>query len=104
MNGTSTHEPHLPPPLRTASDMPARWDDVELDFETAAQSIIDAHAADGTARDLPIADLKTWAIAPLDGTFSLAPLARHHAPKALRGNAFSNLMARIGAPADFIRR
>ena len=104
MNGTSIHAPTLPPPLGTAPDMPARWDDVELDFETAAQRIIDAHAVDGAAHDLPITDLKTWAIAPLDGNFSLVPLARHHTPKPLRGNAFSNLMARIGAPVDFVRR
>ena len=104
MNGTSTHEHSLPAPLRVASDMPARWDDVELDFDAAAQRIIDAHKSDGTARDLPITDLKTWAIAPLDGQFSLVPLARHHDPKPLRSSAFSNLMSRIGAPADFIRR
>src|SRR5271168_693728 len=29
---------------------------------------------------------------------------RHHPPMLLRNSAFSNLMVRIGAPADFIRR
>ncbi len=94
----------LPPPLRTAPDMPARWEDVELSFDEAAERIIAAHKKDGDAEDLPIGDLKTWVVAPEDGHFALVPLARHHAPKPLRTNAFSNLMARIGAPADFIRR
>jgi hypothetical protein len=84
--------------------MPARWEDVELDFDTAAERIIRAHSKDGTAEDLPLADLKTWAIAPHQGQFALVPLTRHHEPKPLRSNAFSNLMTRIGAPADFIRR
>ena len=88
MNGTSTHEPSLPRRFASPPDMPARWDDVELDFDAAAQRIIDAHKTDGAARDLPITDLKTWAIAPLDGQFSLVPLARHHDPKPLRANAF----------------
>jgi hypothetical protein len=104
MNGTTTSNNSLPPPLRVAADMPAHWADVELDFDTAAQRIVDAHKADGAACDLPITDLKTWAIAPLDGQFSLVPLARHHEPSPLRSNAFSNLMSRIGAPADFIKK
>ena len=104
-NGTSTHEGStLPAPLRTAPDMPGRWDDVELDFDTAAERIVQAHKQDGEAKDLPITDLKTWAIAPHQGGFALAPLMRHHPPMALRNSAFSNLMVRIGAPADFIRR
>ncbi len=93
----------LPPPLRTAPDMRPHWDDVELSFDQAAERIIAAHAADGAAADLPVTDLKTWAIAPLDGGFALVPLARHHEPKPLRSNGFSNLMARLGAPAEFVR-
>jgi hypothetical protein len=104
-NGTSTVDRHASlSPLRTAPDMPARWDDVELDFDTAAERIIQAHRTDGASQDLPIADLKTWAVIPHHGSFALLPLARHHAPKPLRNNAFSNLMNRIGAPPDFIRR
>ena len=106
MNGTTTNPPRstLPAPLRTAPDMPSRWDNVELDFDTAADRIIEAHKKDGDAEDLPIADIKTWAVVPYEGQFALAPLTRHHAPKPLRAAAFSNLMARIGAPAEFIRR
>jgi hypothetical protein len=75
----------------------------ELSFDQASERIIAAHAADGHAADLPITDLKTWAIAPLDGQFALVPLARHHEPKPLRTSAFSNLMTRLGAPAEFLR-
>jgi hypothetical protein len=93
----------LPPPLSTAPDMRAHWGDVELSFDEAADRIVAAHAADGDAADLPVTDLRTWAIAPKDGRFSLVPLARHHEPMALRSNAYSNLMVRLGAPAEFIR-
>jgi hypothetical protein len=101
---TTTERTTLAPPLRTAPDMPPRWEDVELDFDTAAERIIQAHKTDGFSHDLPIADLKTWAVAPLEGQFALVPLTRHHPPKPLRNSGFSNLMTRIGAPADFIRR
>jgi hypothetical protein len=93
----------LPPPLRTAHDMPPHWHDVELSFDQAAERIIAAHAADGTAADLPVLDLKTWAIAPKEGQFALVPLARHHEPRPLRNSAFTNLMTRLGAPAEFLR-
>ena len=104
MNGTSIiGGSTLPPPLRTAPDMRPRFDDVDLSFEEAAARIVAAHAADGDASDLPVTDLKTWAVAPLDGQFALVPLARHHEPKPLRNSAFSNLMTRLGAPAEFLR-
>jgi hypothetical protein len=103
-NGTNTITGStLPPPLSTASDMRPHWDDVELSFDEAADRIVAAHAADGRASDLPVTDIHTWAIAPKDSRFALVPLARHHEPKALRANAFSNLMTRLGAPAEFIR-
>ncbi|MBI2393707.1 MAG: DUF932 domain-containing protein [Deltaproteobacteria bacterium] len=94
----------LPPPLVLAADMPSRWNDDELDFDSAADRIVRAHERDGDHRDLPISDLKTWAVVPHEGQFALAPLARHHGPKPLRANAFANLAARVGAPGDFIKR
>ncbi len=103
-NGQTITQTTLAPPLRTAADMPPRWQDVELDFDTAAERIIQAHRKDGSSQDLPITDLKTWAVAPYEGNFALVPLTRHHPPKPLRSNGFTNLMNRIGAPADFIRR
>jgi hypothetical protein len=83
--------------------MRPHWGDVDLTFDAAADRIVAAHAADGDATDLPITDLRTWAVAPKDGRFALVPLARHHQPQTLRSNAFSNLMVRLGAPAEFIR-
>jgi hypothetical protein len=104
-NGSTTRTASsIPGPLRTAPDMPSRWENVELGFDEAAQQIIEAHAKDGAAQDLPIGDLKTWAIAPADGELALVPLARHHEPKPLRSSAFGALMTRIGAPADFMRK
>ena len=103
-NGTTVLGSSLRPPLHAAPDMAASWGNVELDFDTAADRIIQAHRADGAAKDLPLADLKTWAVAPHGGRFALVPLAGHHAPKPLRNNAFANLMSRIGAPADYIRK
>ena len=106
MNGTNiSASSSLPPPLRIAADMASSWrEDKELDFDTAAERIIQAHRTDGDAHDLPVVDLKTWAVAPYNGEFALVPLARHHDPKPLRQNAFSNLMSRIGVPSEFVRR
>jgi hypothetical protein len=103
-NGAAGIGSSLPAPLRTASDMPSAWADVELDFDAAAERIVRAHADDGAHRDLSITDLRTWAVAPQGGTFALVPLARHHHPKPLRAAAFGNLMTRLGAPGEFIRR
>jgi hypothetical protein len=49
----------IPGPLRTAADMPSRWDDVEVGFDEAAERIIEAHAKAGAAQDLPVGYLKT---------------------------------------------
>jgi len=84
--------------------MASTWTDGDLDFDTAAEKIVKAHAWDGAHRDLPVGDLKTWAVSARNGRFALVPLARHHEPRVLRGSAFSHLAARLGAPADFIRR
>lgn len=105
-NGSSSPSTtSLPGPLLTASDMQARWSDVELDFDTAAQRVVQAHEADGRHHDLGIPDLRTWCVAPTAGRhFALVPLARHHEPMVLRANAFNNLMARLGAPSEFVRK
>jgi hypothetical protein len=47
----------LPPPLRSAPDMPATWQEVDLDYDAAAERFVQRHRADGPARDLPIMDL-----------------------------------------------
>lgn len=94
----------LPAPLRTAPDMNSNWSDVELDFDTAAQRVVQAHEADGRHHDLSIPDLRTWCVTPTASRFALVPLARHHEPMTLRANAFTNLMARLGAPSEFVRK
>ena len=93
----------LPPPLRVLPDMTTRWRDVDLDFDTAAERLVQMHSADGNERDLPILDLRTWGIVPDDGRFALAPLAGHHDRKKLRSNGLSNLLGRLGAPVEFVR-
>jgi hypothetical protein len=42
-NGHAAERPMLATRLRTAADMSPRWEDVELDFDTAAEDIIQAH-------------------------------------------------------------
>lgn len=93
----------LPPPLTVRPDMPPVWRDLDLDFNTAAERVVQSHAADGDHRDLPVLDLRTWGVVPSDGRFALAPLGGHHSPKELRSNGFSNLLGRLGAPVEFVR-
>jgi hypothetical protein len=93
----------LPPPLRVRPDMNPQWLDIEESFDTAADRIIRAHAADGAAHDLPVLDLRHYAVVPQQGIFALAPVGRHREPMPLRNNAFTNVMARLGAPAEFVR-
>jgi hypothetical protein len=103
-NGSAVIGRSLPTPLRVAPDMPSRWNDVEIGFDEAAERIVRAHERDGEHRDLPIVDVKTWAAVPYQGQMALAPIAGHHEPKPLRNNGYSNLMTRLGAPGDFVRR
>ncbi|HWA72797.1 MAG TPA: DUF932 domain-containing protein [Polyangiaceae bacterium] len=93
----------LPEPLRPAPDMPASWQDVDLDFDTAAERFVQRHQADGVARDFPVMDLRLWGVAPDGERFALKPLAGHEPARSLRSTAFSMLCTRLGAPAEFIR-
>jgi len=83
--------------------MPSDWSDDDLDFDTAAQRIIQAHEDDGSPRDLPVPDLRTWGIVPLDDKLGLAPLSKHHPPRPLRSTGLTNLCNRLSAPVDFVR-
>lgn len=98
-NGTRS----MPSPLGVLPDMAPSWRNLAVDYDVAAHTIVEAHAKDGQADDVPVLDLRTWGVVPLDGKFGLAPLARHHAPMPMRATAFSNLMAKLNAPADFVR-
>lgn len=93
----------LPGPLKPAPDMAPSWQDVDLDFDTAAERFVQRHQADGAVRDLPVMDLKTWGVAPDRGRFILKPLAGHEPPMRLRATAFSALCTRLGVPAEFLR-
>lgn len=93
----------LPPPLRPAPDMRAYWQDVDLDFDTAAEQFVKRHQGDGAPRDLPVLDLRHWGVAPDNEHFALRPLAGHEPQRPLRSAAFSMLCTRLGAPAEFIR-
>lgn len=93
----------LPPPLALAPDMSPRWRNFNETFDDAAHALIEAHTADGAAVDLPIMNLATWGIIPMGGRLALAPLGKHHEPLVLRANGFSNLAAKLGAPAEFVR-
>jgi uncharacterized protein DUF932 len=105
MSTTVLEQPRtIAPPLQITPDMLSTWANVELDFDAAAERLVRAHEGDGAHRDLPITDLRTWAVAPAEGKLALAPLARHHAPIPLRANGFANLAARLGAPVDFLKR
>lgn len=103
MNERVSMSTGLPGPLRPAPDMPATWQDVDLDFDTAAERFVQRHEADGNMRDLPVMDLRTWGVAPEQGRFTLRPLAGHEPPMLLRATAFSALCARLGAPVEFLR-
>jgi hypothetical protein len=98
-----TETPRLPPPLRVLPDMTASWRDADLDFDTAADRLVEAHRINGAARDQPVMDLRTWRLREQGGMFSLQPLTKHQPPRALRTTAFSALATRLGAPAEFLR-
>jgi hypothetical protein len=102
-NRASTIGAALAPPLRVQADMPAIWKNIKTDFDSAASLLVEEHKNDGTAIDLPVLDLATWGMVPIEGQFALAPLGRHFSPKLLRANAFAQLMTRLGAPAEFVR-
>jgi len=76
---------NLPAPLTVARDMRARWDDIDSDFDTAAQSLVSAHENDGRRRDVPLLDLRTWGLKSQGSQFALAPLAGHE-PSATRSD------------------
>jgi hypothetical protein len=93
----------FPPPLRVAPDMPSVWRDVDFSFDEGAEAFVQAHRADGPARDLPIMDLRLYGIAGQGEHFALKPIMGHEPPHALRAAAFSMLCARLGAPVEFLR-
>jgi len=94
---------NLPSPLTVAKDMRPAWNDVDCDYDTAAEQLVTAHKKDGLLRDMPVMDLRTWGLKGDHGQFALAPLAGHEPARQLRANAFSQLSNRLGAPVEFVR-
>ena len=93
----------FPPPLEVSPDMAGHWNATDTDFDSAADLLVKAHRADGESRDLPVLDLRTWAVKAEDHHFALRPLADHQPVRRLRNNAFANLASRLGAPVEFLR-
>ncbi|HEX4334329.1 MAG TPA: DUF932 domain-containing protein [Polyangiaceae bacterium] len=100
---TSRAVPSRFSPLTVRPDMASSWSDADTDFDTAADRIVKAHSADGEARDQPILELRTWAMTAKGEHLALQPIAGHLPARVLRAGAFSNLMTRLNAPAEFVR-
>lgn len=97
-------------PLAPRPDQRERWlshrDPVS--FDQAAQSILDAHAADGVRDDIMASEIRSWAFGSRDGsTMELVPVPLpgrpHRDPLALRDLAFGQLCQRVGAPAPYLK-
>ncbi len=94
----------LLPPLRVRPDMKPIWRTTqELPFDEAAELLVQAHRDDGVVEDRPLLDLRTWGVCPRDGEFSLGPLGSSGERLPLRATAFAGLVARLGAPGEFIK-
>jgi hypothetical protein len=98
------------PVLRPRADQPQQWSSFRspVRFTEAAASILDAHAADGKRSDLVAVDLRTWAFGAADGdTMAITrvplPGRAETSPLVLRELAFSQLCAKAGAPAPYVR-
>jgi hypothetical protein len=107
---TEPAAPGMPAPLTPRPDQRERWiaHREPVDFEEAAQLVLDAHVEDGERDDIVAHDLRSWAFGSSDGrTMQLAPVplpGRPHSPPiAMRDLAFSQLAQRIGAPAQYLK-
>lgn len=107
---TEPAAPGMPAPLTPRPDQRERWiaHRQPVDFEEAAQLVLDAHAEDGERDDIVAHDLRSWAFGSSDGrTMQLAPVplaGRPHSPPiAVRDLAFGQLAQRIGAPPAYLK-
>ncbi len=98
------------PRLAPRSDQPERWvahrDPVP--FDDAADTVVSAHLEDGRRHDIVANRLDTFAFGSTDQrTMQLVrvPFAGREVgePMPLRDLAFSQLCARVGAPASYVR-
>jgi hypothetical protein len=98
------------PILRPRPDQAQRWNSFTspVPFTQAAAHVLNAHAIDGQRSDVVAVDLRTWAFGSSDGeTMAITrvplPGRADSAPLALRELAFSQLCAKAGAPAPYVR-
>ena len=105
----TNNAPQLAPPLTVRPDMQVIWrkyDKAPITLDAAAGQIRRAHDIDGERDDVEIPDLRAWAVIPAGEHLALAavpfPGVRERAPLVLRQNAFSQLCARMGAPAPYL--
>ncbi len=98
------------PILRPRPDQAQRWNSFTspVPFTQAAADVLAAHAIDGQRSDVVAVDLRTWAFGSSDGeTMAITrvplPGRADSAPLALRELAFSQLCAKAGAPAPYVR-
>jgi hypothetical protein len=112
MTATHTAEHTAPTtlaPLHPRRDQTERWiaHREPLDFEDAAQLVLDAHAEDGERDDVVAHDVRTWAFGNAEGSMAIAPVPLPGrdvgARFPLRELAFSQLCTRVGAPPAYVR-
>jgi hypothetical protein len=109
-NVTNETAPGLLAPLAPRPDQREQWlaHRQPVDFEEAAQLVLEAHADDGERDDVVAHDLRAWAFGSSDGrTMQLAPVPLPGRPAAgpiaLRELAFSQLAQRLGAPSPYLK-
>jgi hypothetical protein len=111
MTATETAERTAPSaaPLFTHRDQPERWiaHNRPVVYDEAVDMIMDAHRADGDRDDVVVHDLRTWAFGSAAGAMAIAPVPLPGralmAAVPMRELGFSQLCARIGAPAAYVR-
>lgn len=95
-------------PMGVLSDQTTTWLQAPPDgwsWRDAVQLVRDADRADGERKDMGLASLNAYVVGPAgDGTMALAHRDGALAPVPLRDTAFKHLCARIGAPADYVKR
>lgn len=87
----------------TRPDSRGGWRGETLSFDAAADLMIKAHAHDGDVEDIPVSDLRNWAIVPLGEDWGIQALAPGSRPRKLRHTGFSGLCQRFGVPSEFMR-
>jgi hypothetical protein len=101
---------HLPknvtftPPLSVLADMPSVWTTSDSGFDDAAELFVTRHREDGAIRDIPLADIRTWAVTARGENLALQPIGRRQEPLALRAGGLCSLCSRLQVPAEFVRR